>query len=98
MARYNKTKIKRNNPKVNSVHAHRAMKYNTTLYEKIPVLDSDIQITTQEGDRLDNISMTFYDTPRLWWYIARANNLTSINVPAGLDLRIPVSVNYAKGK
>ena len=98
MARYNKTKITRHKPKPSSVHSNRNMRYNTTLYEKIPVLDSDIQITTQEGDRLDNLSMTFYNTPKLWWYIARANNLNSINVPAGTNLRIPISTSYAQGK
>ena len=98
MARYSKTKIKTNKPKEASVHDKKVLKYQTTLYDKIPVLDSDVQVTTQEGDRLDNLSMLFYKTPKYWWYIARANNLTSINVPAGLTLRIPISTEYAKGK
>ena len=69
-----------------------------TIYPTIPISDNDQFVYPQDGDRLDNLSMTFYKTPSLWWYIAKANNLTDINVPTGTTLRIPISVDYAKGK
>ena len=74
------------------------MKYNTTIYDKTFELDDDMYIITQEGDRLDNLSMVFYGNSKYWWYIAHVNNITTINVEAGLSLRIPSSVVNAKGK
>ena len=98
MGRYSKSKIGRHRSGKNNLNRKDVLSYKTTLYAKIPELDSDIQIITQDGDRLDNLSMTFYKTPSLWWYIAKANNLTDVNVPTGTTLRIPISVDYAKGK
>ena len=44
----------------------------------------------QQGDRLDLLAQRFYKDASLWWYIARANNLKTMNVPAGTSLRIPI--------
>ena len=65
-----------------------------------PVLekDDDIYITTQEGDRLDNLALTFYGSPTHWWFIAHTNNITTMNLEAGLTLRIPASLSDAQGK
>ena len=60
--------------------------------------DDDIYVTTQHGDRLDNLAATFYGSPTHWWFIAHVNNLTTMNVEAGLTLRIPATLNDAQGK
>jgi len=33
----------------------------------------------------------------LWWFIARVNNLKTMNIPAGTKLRIPVLTDNANG-
>ena len=98
MARYKKTKIGRHKSKQNSTFESNVLSYRTTYYDKIPIRDDDVHVITQDGDRLDNMSMQFYNTPSLRWYIARANGLNAINVPAGTNLRIPSSIEYANGK
>jgi len=72
-------------------------KYQTTIYDTVPEDNTDVYVITQEGDRLDNLANQFYGDPTLWWFIARANNLYSMNVEAGTSLRIPTSTNRAKG-
>ena len=69
-----------------------------TLYPKIPHSDSDIYVITQYGDRLDSLAHQFYGDTTLWWYIAKANNLISLNVPTNLQLRIPGTTQYATGR
>jgi hypothetical protein len=73
------------------------LKYDTTLYQTIPDRDGDLFIITQDGDRLDNLAYRFYKDSSLWWYIANANNIQTMNVESGLQLRIPVSLSNAKG-
>ena len=51
---------------------------------------------TQHGDRLDNLAYQYYGAPSLWWFIANVNNLNTMNVEAGLQLRIPASVADAR--
>ena len=71
--------------------------YRSTLYDNIPISDDDIYVITQYGDRLDLIAYQFYGDVTLWWYVARANNLFSMNVPSSIQLRIPGSTKYAQG-
>ena len=71
--------------------------YKTTIYNKVPERNDDMYFTAQEGDRCDNLAYRFYGTPELWWFIARVNNLTTNNIPAGTSLRIPVNTEKAKG-
>ena len=71
--------------------------YRTTLFDNIPVSDDDIYVITQYGDRLDLLAYQFYGDVTLWWYIARANNLFTFNIPANIQLRIPGSTQYAQG-
>ena len=95
MSRYTNTKIKKTKiPKSNN----EVQSYETTLYEKIPESNEDIIVMTQEGDRLDNLAFQFYGNQNLWWYIAHANNLTTMNVEAGTQLRIPGSTQYTNTK
>ena len=72
-------------------------KYNTTIYLKVPERNDDMYFIATVGDRCDNLANRFYGNPQLWWFIARVNNLKTMNVPAGTSLRIPVSAEKAKG-
>ena len=84
MGRYSNTKLSKNKKNIT--------KLSTTIYEDVPKLNTDIYVITQEGDRLDNLAFEYYQNQNLWWFIARANNLKTMNIPAGTKLRIPSSV------
>ena len=71
---------------------------STTIFSSIPLSDSDIYVITQDGDRLDHLANQFYGDVNLWWYIAKANGLTFMNIPVGTSLRIPATTQYAIGK
>ena len=86
MSRYEKSRVRKTNGSV---------KYSSNYYSTIPVSDGDIFVITQTGDRLDLLAYQFYGDSQLWWYIAKANNLTTMNVEAGIQLRIPANANYA---
>ena len=88
MARYNSTRKQRKNKKPY---------YQTTIYKKVEEKNSDSYFIAQEGDRCDNLANRFYGDSSLWWFIAKVNNLTSNNIPAGTSLRIPSSTIDAKG-
>ena len=70
----------------------------TKHYRSIPESDTDIYVITQPGDRFDLLANQFYGNPNLWWYIAKANNLTFMTIPIGTSLRIPQDARYAIGK
>jgi len=65
-----------------------------TIVPNIPILDTDIYINPQVGERFDSLAQKFYGDSNLWWIIAKANNLSSGQI--GLDpekkLRIPVDI------
>ena len=90
MARYSNTKLKSN-------RQGQVKNYNTTIYNKIPETNEDLYFIAQEGDRCDNLAVRFYGDPNLWWFIARVNNLKTMNIPKGTSLRIPSTINNAKG-
>lgn len=71
--------------------------FDKTIYKKIPQSDNDMYVITQYGDRLDMLAFKYYQDTTLWWYIAKANNLHSINVKENIQLRIPGSTEYAEG-
>ena len=90
MSRYNntrKTKFPKNNKG----------KYNTTYYKEVPERNDDMFFIAQEDDRCDNLAFRFYNDADLWWFIARVNNLKTMNIPAGTKLRIPVLTDNANG-
>jgi len=72
--------------------------YKTTIYSDVPLRDDDTYVITQAGDRLDNLAFEFYGNQQYWWFIAKVNGLSSMNVEAGLRLRIPSSVQNATGR
>ncbi len=71
--------------------------YGTTVYEKVEEKNSDGYFIAQEGDRCDNLANRFYGDSTLWWFIAKVNNLTTNNIPAGTSLRIPANTKDAEG-
>ena len=71
--------------------------YATTVYKKIEEKNSDGYFIAQEGDRCDNLAYRFYNNTEYWWFIAKVNNLTTMNIPAGTKLRIPTSTRDAGG-
>ncbi len=97
MKRYKNTKTIKSTPKYNS-NGQGQIKYNTTIYEEVPQRNDDIIVITQNGDRFDNLANQFYGDPTLWWFIARANNMVTMNVEVGKTIRIPANTSKAKGK
>ena len=88
MSRYKSTdKNKKNNKKY----------YETTIYKKVEEKNSDSYFIAVEGDRCDNLANRFYGDSTLWWFIAKVNNLTTNNIPAGTSLRIPATTVDAEG-
>tara|TARA_R110000796_G_scaffold245796_1_gene370222 strand:+ start:421 stop:690 length:270 start_codon:yes stop_codon:yes gene_type:complete len=57
--------------------------------------NSDILLIATQGDRCDLIANEYYGTTELWWYVASVNNLSSNNIEAGTQLRVPVSTEQA---
>tara|TARA_A100001391_G_C5031692_1_gene268545 strand:+ start:341 stop:610 length:270 start_codon:yes stop_codon:yes gene_type:complete len=88
MARYENTKQLRKNKK---------SYYGTTIYNKVDEKNTDLYFISQEGDRCDNLAFRFYGDSQLWWFVAKVNNLTTNNIPAGTSLRIPTTLQDAIG-
>ena len=88
MARYENTKKLKKNKK---------NYYATTIYSNVPEKNSDMYFISTAGDRCDNLAFRFYGDSKLWWFIARVNNLKTMNIPAGISLRIPSTIEDAKG-
>ena len=96
MSRYSNTKITKKSllPKQKKI----VSSYGTTLYQRIPETNGDLHVISTEGDRLDNLAFQYYGDSKLWWYIASANKINTMNIPPGTSLRIPSSTKFAKGK
>ena len=71
--------------------------YETTIYKKVEEKNTDSYFIATQGDRCDNLANRFYGDSTLWWFIARTNNLTTNNIPAGTSLRIPATTVDAEG-
>ena len=69
-------------------------RYKKTIrYPKMKKASNDMYIISIQGDRLDNLAFKYYEDSRLWWILARANNLGKgdMEVPIGTQLRIPIN-------
>lgn len=52
--------------------------------------ETDIYVTFNDGDRLDNMSNRIYGYPGYWWIILSANNYTiEFDIEYGEILRVP---------
>ncbi len=71
--------------------------YSTTIYKKVEEKNTDSYFIAQQGDRCDVLANRFYGDSTLWWFIAKVNNLTTNNIPAGTSLRIPATTEDAEG-
>ena len=99
MSRYENTKTQRTRKaNVTNDKPKSFIKYNTTLYEKVPEANNDLFLIAQDGDRLDNLAFQFYGDSTLWWFIAQTNNLSTMNVPKGTSLRISFNTSFATGR
>ena len=69
-------------------------KFDSTLYPKIELDDSDIYIYTNIEDKLDLLAYKYYGDVTLWWIIAQANHLGkgTLNILPGTQLRIPQNI------
>ena len=97
MGRYENTSIFKQTKKYSKDRKINVNKYGTTIYNKVPESNDDMYFIAQSGDRCDTLAQRFYGDTSLWWFIARANNLKTMNIPAGTSLRIPTSTENAKG-
>ena len=97
MGRYENTSIFKQTKKYSKDRKINVNKYGTTIYNKVPESNDDMYFIAQSGDRCDNLAQRFYGDTSLWWFIARANNLKTMNIPAGTSLRIPTTTENAKG-
>ena len=88
MARYGNTRKQRKNKK---------SYYATTIYKKVEEKNTDSYFIATQGDRCDVLANRFYGDSTLWWFIAKVNNLTTNNIPAGTSLRIPATTEDAEG-
>ena len=100
MGRYQNTKIKTNILRRGNLDnkKYSVKSLNTIVYSSIPESDGDIYVITQMGDRLDHLANQYYGDVNLWWYIAKANNLSFMTILPGIRLRIPATTEYAIGK
>ena len=67
-------------------------RYKKTIrYPKMEKTPDDTYIYSIQNDRLDNLAYKYYEDARLWWILARANNLGKgdMAIPIGTQLRIP---------
>ena len=69
--------------------------YKTTYYPDIVESDSDIYVTVSNEEYLDSLAKKYYGDERLWWVIARANDLPGykLSVDSSKQIRIPGNIN-----
>jgi hypothetical protein len=76
---------------INQIITHGKKRYETIYYPDFPLQDTDIYIITKLSDRLDLLAEEYYNDPRFWWIICKANALKkgTLRVEPGLKIRIP---------
>ena len=87
MSRYDEVKI---------ITDKKISRLGTVDFQKFEEKNTDILLIATEGDRCDLISQLYYGSPEHWWFVASVNKLSSNNIAAGTQLRIPVSLEQAK--
>tara|TARA_R110002012_G_scaffold151021_1_gene310839 strand:- start:2981 stop:3307 length:327 start_codon:yes stop_codon:yes gene_type:complete len=69
--------------------------YRTVKYPDIPLLPDDIYVYAEEGDRYDQLALSYYGDATLWWVISIANKSFPQNsyfLPLGVQVRIPQNI------
>lgn len=64
----------------------------------VPDASDDLYKVPPGGEnRLDAISYSFYNTPHLWWVIARVNNIVDplLGAPVNTIIRVPTKSRLA---
>lgn len=82
--------------KVNTLNERGKSYHVTNRFRGVQYSNEDVyyEVTNETENRLDKISLMYYDTPNYWWAIAHANNIfDAFNVPRGVMLRIPTLNN-----
>lgn len=95
--RYGNSRIINNTKKIESDNNVKYVRrLETVFYPQFDDVEQR-QILSQEGDRLDLLAKEYYGDENFWFVIAMANNLGkgSLNVPAGLILKIPFYADEA---
>jgi len=70
--------------------------WKSKSYPNIPLSEFDEYIITTVGDRLDLLSLQYYNDATLWWIIAMANNNVTKGFmfpEPGTQIRIPTNLN-----
>ena len=92
MNRYRESKIIINATKTDSDGTvNNVRRLTTTIYPTFTEDISGTRIVSQDGDRLDILAKEYYNDERLWFVIAKANNLGkgSMVIPPGEIITIP---------
>lgn len=92
MNRYENSEILINTKKIDSDGTENYVRrLSTTVYPTFRENQDGTRILSQQGDRLDLLAKEFYNDERLWFVIAKANNLGkgSLAVPPGIVVYIP---------
>jgi len=65
------------------------------LYPEVPRRSSDIYILSKKLERLDLLAYEYYQDPRYWWIIAKANAVPggTLIIPPNTRIRIPFPLN-----
>jgi len=72
----------------------RIPRYSMVRYPSIPLGSTDIYVYIVQGDRYDNMALTYYNDPTLWWVIPSANpalGFDTLYPSLGAQVRIPDS-------
>jgi len=70
--------------------------FETVYYKSVPKRNDDMYFMTQDGDRLDILAHRFYGDPGFWWFLAKANNLSTMNIEPGIQIRVPITSKDAR--
>lgn len=72
--------------------------YKSLRYPKVEFNDNDIYIISKVNDRLDRLSLNYYNNMEDYWIIATANNLRcdSLYIKPGTQIRIPFDIEKIK--
>jgi hypothetical protein len=80
---------------VESITDNKIQRIGTADLPEFKENNSDILLIAVDGDRCDLISYEYYGSTEHWWFIASVNNLSTNNIEAGTQLRVPLSFEQA---